>query len=310
MRVAVIDLGTNTCNLLIAEVNKPRFNILHQSKQLVKIGDSKIKSHQISEEATARVTKAILTQKKIIEEHRVEKVCVFATSAVRDAVNKIPFLDEVSEESGWIIRVVSGKKEADLIFKGVLLALGNLRNPSVILDIGGGSNELIIAHKKELNWKESQPAGMFHVVTQLAISDPIKPNEIETLRNFYFEWHKAAFEQCSLHKVKTLVGCSGTFDTIADIIDQVNPEEKPRKKQEIRMADFWRVYYLLVESTREQRMNIKGMDPVRIDLIVPAMILIGLLVEASGISQIIQTNFALREGVLFELMESDANPVF
>ncbi|MBW6535477.1 MAG: hypothetical protein K0B11_10740 [Mariniphaga sp.] len=304
MKVAVIDLGTNTCNLLIAEFIKPGYRIVHQSKLLVRLGDNKIKNNLLSKEAISRAYYALAEKKKIIEKYHVQKVCVFATSAIRDAGNKIEFLEKVSNKTGWIVKVVSGEKEADLIFKGVLLALEEFKNPSVILDIGGGSNELIMAHKLEMLWKESQPTGMARVITQFALSNPLKPAEMIILHNFFEARHKAAFEQCIKHNVKNLVGCSGAFDTIADIIDQVNPGEKPRKKQEIRMEDFWKVYKTLTESTKKQRLKMKGMDMVRVDLIVPAVVFIGQFIKETGISKIIQTDFALREGVLYELLKS------
>jgi exopolyphosphatase / guanosine-5'-triphosphate,3'-diphosphate pyrophosphatase len=304
MKVAVIDLGTNTCNLLIAEVIKPGYRILHQSKELVRLGDNKIRNNLLSQEAITRAVNALIEQKKIIDTFEVQKVCVFATSAIRDAGNKIDFLEKISNNSGWVVKVISGEKEADLIFKGVLLALEELENPSVILDIGGGSNELILAHKTEMLWKESQPTGMVRVITQFALSNPLKAEEMKILHNFFIARHKAAFEQCITHNVKNLVGCSGAFDTIADIIDQVNPGEKLRKKQEIKMEDFWKVYKTLTQSTKEQRINMKGMDMVRVDLIVPAMLFIGQFIKETGISQIIQTDYALREGVLYELLKS------
>jgi exopolyphosphatase/guanosine-5'-triphosphate,3'-diphosphate pyrophosphatase len=302
MKLAVIDLGTNTCNLLIAEINHTGCAILHQSKQLVKLGDNKIKDDEISPKATQRAIEALAIQKKIIEKYQPEKIRVIATSAIRTANNKIQFLETLSENTGWIIKIVSGEKEAELIFKGVLLAFNEFENPAVILDIGGGSNELIVAHKKEMLWKESQPTGMARVINKFNLSDPIQPDEINILQNFFANAHKNAIKKCKSENVKTLVGCSGAFDSIADMIDKVNPGEKQRKTQEISLADFYLVYDKLVRSTREERMTMKGMDYVRVDLIVPAVVLIQKLISEIGIKQIIQTDFALREGVLFELL--------
>ncbi len=307
MRIAVIDLGTNTCNLLVAEINCEGFSLLWQSKQLVKLGDNKIRDNEISPEATVRVLKSFRIQKEVIEKFKVEKVAVLATSAVRSAENKIQFLDELSMKSGWIIKVISGEREAELIFKGVLFAFREFEKPSVILDIGGGSNEIILAYKKDILLKESQPTGMARVINRFNLSDPVQPGEIIDLKNFFTSAHKNAFEKCKSEEVKTLIGCSGAFDTIADIIDKVNPGEKLRTTQEIAMTDFYSVYNSLIHSTREQRLNMKGMDMVRVDLIVPAVILIEQLISEIGITQIIQTGFALREGVLFEMMEKPGN---
>ena len=302
MKIAVIDLGTNTCNLLIAEINASEFKIVHQSKHLVRLGDDKIKSNEISAEATARALNSFSLHQKTIREYGVDKVRAIATSAVRSAANQIGFLEKLAEETGWLVKVVSGEKEAELIFKGVLLAVEECRDPTVILDIGGGSNELILANGKEILWKESRPTGMARVIHQFKISDPIQNNEIKTLKKYFAEEHQYAFLRCKSEQIKTLIGCSGAFDTVADIIDQTNPGEKQRITQEISPEEFYRVYEKLIHSKRKERLNTKGMDMVRIDLIVPAVILIEQLISTVGIQRIIQTDFALREGVLYELL--------
>jgi len=302
MKTAVIDLGTNTCNLLIAEINASEFKIVHQSKHLVRLGDDKIKSNEISAEATARALNSFSLHQKTIREYGVDKVRAIATSAVRSAANQIGFLEKLAEETGWLVKVVSGEKEAELIFKGVLLAVEECRDPTVILDIGGGSNELILANGKEILWKESRPTGMARVIHQFKISDPIQNNEIKTLKKYFAEEHQYAFLRCKSEQIKTLIGCSGAFDTVADIIDQTNPGEKQRITQEISPEEFYRVYEKLIHSKRKERLNTKGMDMVRIDLIVPAVILIEQLISTVGIQRIIQTDFALREGVLYELL--------
>ncbi len=302
MKVAVIDLGTNTCNLLIAELMLDKTTILHQSKQYVKLGDNKIEEDKISDEATERTLKAFQAQRQIIDEYRVDKVKVVATSAVRQAENKINFLEKIGEETGWAVKVITGEEEAELIFNGVLLAFKQFDNNSLILDIGGGSNELILVDNREIVWRESQPTGMARIISRFTISDPITPTEISRIETFFLDYHKNTFRLCSQNRVKTLVGCSGAFDTIADIIDRVNPGEKKRITQHISIADFNRVYTLLINLTRRQRLQIKGMDFVRVDLIVPAMILIKLLLVKTGINKIIQTDFALREGILSEMV--------
>ena len=224
MKVAVIDLGPNTCNLLIAEVKEKNYTLLHQSKQLVKMGDKDIRNNRISYKAVERVEKCLSHFKTIIDQYEADKVRIVSTSAVRDAGNKIEILERLCNQTGWIVRVLSGETEAQYIFEGVLLALKNLEKPTVILDIGGGSNELILAEKNSIIWKESKPTGMARVINQFALSDPIKPEELEILQEFFLARHATAIKKCREKKVNTLVGCSGAFDTIADIIDEVKDE--------------------------------------------------------------------------------------
>jgi exopolyphosphatase/guanosine-5'-triphosphate,3'-diphosphate pyrophosphatase len=305
MKIAVIDLGTNTCNLLVAEINSTEYHILHQSKQLVRLGDNKIKSNEISPEATQRVLESFFKHQEIIEDFKVDKIRAIATSAVRSAANRIEFLEQIGEKTGYVVKVVSGEKEAELIFNGVLLAFQDFADPAVILDIGGGSNEIILVKDNEIIWKESRPTGMARVINQFEISDPILPSETETIRNYFSAQHKNAFEESLSENVKTLIGCSGAFDTIADIIDKVAPGKKQRITQKISTGDFYNVYDKIIHSTRDERLCMKGMDMVRVDLIVPAVILIEKLISGAQIENIIQTDFALREGVLFEMMNKD-----
>ena len=305
MRIAIIDLGTNTCNLMVAEITGNNYNILHQSKQLVKLGDDKIKAGVISSEATDRVITAFQIQQEIINRFNAGKIVVIATSAVRTATNRSDFIKRITCFNNWNVEVVSGGKEAELIYKGVVLAFGFQEKPVVILDIGGGSNEIIISCNKRIQWKESKPAGMARIINNFQISDPIKKAEIDLLRGFFAEMHSDAFLKIKEWKIETLIGCSGVFDTIADIIDEVNPGEKTRKTQIIRLADFYTVFDRLLFSTNAERLQMKGMDLVRIDLIVPAVILIEYLISETEICEIIQTDFALREGILFELLNKE-----
>jgi exopolyphosphatase/guanosine-5'-triphosphate,3'-diphosphate pyrophosphatase len=272
---------------------------------LVKLGDNKIKANEISPEATQRTVDAFEVHKNIIQKYDVEKVRVIATSAIRSAENKISFLEKLGEESGWIVKIVSGEKEAELIFKGVMLAFKNIEEPSLILDIGGGSNELILTHKNKLLWKESRPTGMARIINQFEISDPVHSREITEIQSYFAEQHKAAIEKCCKKNIKSLIGCSGAFDTIADMIDQVNPGEKQRITQKISIKQFYTIYQKLIKSTRKERLAMKGMDWIRVDLIVPAVILIEQIVAKIGIKKINQTDFALREGVLYELLQSN-----
>lgn len=306
MRIAVIDLGTNTCNLLIAEVVNGDYKILHQSKQLVKLGDDKIRENEISVAATQRTIEAFKSHKKIVYKYKVNEVVVLATSAVRSAANKTEYLKKLKSETGWTVKVITGEEEAELIFKGVLLAFREIEHPAAILDIGGGSNEIILAHRSRIIWKESKPTGMSRIINHFALSDPVQGDEVKKLQSYFAEQHNEAFNRCKKESVKMIIGCSGAFDTIADMIDGVQPGEKQRTTQEILLNDFYVVYRTLLNSTREERIRIKGMDQVRVDLIVPAVILIEELIREMGIQKIVQTDFALREGVLFEYLQKNS----
>ena len=302
MKIAVIDLGTNTCNLLIAETNGKAFQIHHQSSQPVKLGDGAIQKNVISSSAMERAKIALLKHKAIINQFGCESVKVFGTSAIRSAENKNEFLSFIKKNTSYQIDVISGDREADLIYKGVLLAFKELNSNSLILDIGGGSNEFILCNNSGIQWQKSFPTGISRVIHSIQVSDPIRSEEIEALQAYFEKEHQPVLDQLTKNKVEVLIGCSGAFDTIADILDEVNPNEKQRIKQLITVDEFYLAYYKLIGESKEELLRIKGINPVRIDLIIPAMILIKQVVEKANIQEIYQTDYALREGVLWEKM--------
>ena len=304
MIAAVIDLGTNTSNLVVAELNGKNLHILFQGKEYVRIGDRRIKENVISSEAAVRAVSAVFKQVLQARELQADEIRIIATSAVRDASNRKDFTDALWHETGIQTEVIDGDREASLIYYGVKLAMGSLGQPSAILDIGGGSNEIIVCENGTMNWRGSYPAGMSRIISTFPISNPITPSEVEALEAYFHAAHREAINRCNHFEVSTLIGCSGAFNTLADIIDEVNPEEKFRTAREISLAEFREVYERILFSTHEERTAMKGMDPVRTDLIVPALILCSTFIRHSRISRIIQTGYALREGVLWEIINS------
>ncbi len=299
-RIAIIDLGTNTCNLLIAEYGKRACTLLFQGKEVVKMGRGGIHKNRILEDGTRRAVQAILKHQQKIAEYRADKTIAVATSAVRDANNREEFCNTILAETGIPLRVISGEKEAELIFNGVLLAFDGQPGNSLILDIGGGSNEFILCQEEKIIWKESFPLGVARIIEQFPPSDPIVNNEIETIRNYFDENMDSLWAAVSGKNPDRLIGCSGAFDTLVDLLDETEPGTKLRKQQEITLTDFQKIYNRLIRSTIAERMQMKGLEPLRQEMIVPAIILIDLVLKKTGIPKIVQTDYALREGVLYE----------
>lgn len=299
-RIAVIDLGTNTCNLLIAKYQYKNYRILYQGKEVVKLGKNGIDKNQLTEDGLERAVLAIRKHQERISKYDTPEVLIFATSAIRDASNKDWFQQEIKSQTGLDLLVISGEREADLIFKGVKLAFSEIENHSLILDIGGGSNEFILTKAGEPIWKESFPLGMARIIEQIPPSDPITPEEISRIISYFGNGLEKLWNKTRNTEISRLIGCSGAFDTLADLIDQTDPGAKTRIKQELTIQDFSRIYRELINSTTAERTAMKGMESIRIEMIVPSVILIKLIVDRLNIQKIAQTDFALREGVLYE----------
>ena len=299
-QIAVIDLGTNTCNLLIAEYQDKSYQILHQGKEIVKLGKEGIDKNRLTEDGVQRAIRAIRKHQEQISKFDVSEVVIIATSAIRDATNKDWFQQQIKANTGLELEVISGEKEAQLIFEGVKLAFHLIADQTLILDIGGGSNEFILTQNNEPIWKQSFPLGMARVIEQIPPSDPITPEEIQQINDWFTNRLESLWIRLQDIKIPLLIGCSGAFDTLTDLIDQTDPGTKIRTKQEIEIADFARIYETLIKSTTAERTEMKGMESIRIEMIVPSVLFIKLVIDRLNIPKINQTDYALQEGILYE----------
>jgi len=303
-RIAIIDLGTNTCNSLIAEYDQSKYNILYQGKEIVKLGKKGIDKNLLIEDGLQRAIAALKNHLETIRKYQASGIIALATSAIREAHNRSWFLDEVKQQTGIELEVISGEKEADLIFKGVKLAFSEIENQSLILDIGGGSNEFILTESGNPIWKESFPLGMARIIDQMPPSNPITSEEIQQINNYFERGLDSLWKQVENIKIPCLIGCSGAFDTLVDLIDRTIPGKKIRTKQEVKLDDFLKIYQTLIGSTTGQRMQMKELESIRVEMIVPSVLFMKLVIDRLNIQKIYQTDYALREGVLYELIFS------
>jgi exopolyphosphatase/guanosine-5'-triphosphate,3'-diphosphate pyrophosphatase len=308
MRISVIDLGTNTFNLLIVEtIEDQGYKILYNNKLPVKLGKSGIDKKEIRPDAITRGLNAIERHLQTIHEFKSEKTFAFATSAVRSARNGEQFVKMVFQKFNLHVEIINGEREAELIYYGVKQAVKLSNEKVLILDIGGGSNEFIIADSDTVYWKKSYPLGVARLMAKFRPSDPISIEEIEFISNYLEERLSDLFEELKKHKITTLVGASGSFETIAAMIraDDPNFESETGTMPEsidIDLTDFENLYQALINSTLKERKQMKGLETMRIELIVVATLIVKFILQKLKLRRLVQSNFALKEGVVYELL--------
>jgi len=302
MRVAVIDLGTNTFNLLIVDIEQnSTFHKVYNEKIASRLGMGGINSGILTEEAFERGKEALREQKSIITKYTVEKTFAFATSAIRNAKNGEQFCSEVKQELDIDIHIIDGQKEAEFIYWGNKLAVEFTDEPYVIMDIGGGSNEFIIANKNEIFWKNSFELGVTRLQNKFNPSDPITEKQKKDIYNYLSDGLSTLFKKLKEYEVKTLVGSSGSFDTFRDILGGELNYCKTQKSFDLSMNEFNDLYNILTNATVKELKMIKGMDLARIDLIGLACILVDCVVKQSHITAIKQSSYSLKEGVIHSM---------
>lgn len=305
MDIAILDLGTNTFNLLVASVTgEKKYKILYKEEISVKLGEGSINKKIISPLPFQRGIEAIKKHIATAKSFNAELIEAYATSAIRSSENGKIFTDKVISETGININVIDGKREAELIYKGVNLALKNNSDENfLIMDIGGGSTEFILFNKKGIICKHSFDLGVSRLLSQIRPEDPLTEKNIYEIRTYLKTNLIPLLSAVSEHSAYTLIGCSGSFESFASVIfNSLNTGTDPFKKEihNIPLNHFEEIYQLLIKSTETERYNLKGLVAMRVDTIVLAAIFVRYIIQSIGIKKFLLSHFALKEGVLSE----------
>ncbi len=307
MKIAVLDLGTNVYNLLTAQITNEEYSIISVHKFASRLGEGGLLDGNLSPLAFSNSSSALRRiMKKIEDNGGVDSIRAFATSAVREAGNGREFAESIKREFGIDVEVISGDREAELIFKGVAESMLLYGETVLVLDIGGGSNELIIAKGREILWKRSFPIGVARMREMFSPSDPIKIEEVEKATAYFTEMLGELWKKCRDFRPSLLIGASGSFDTIREII-YWRDYDKSVPSREIELEKFRELHKTLLVSDRNRRMSIIGMSPLRADFMVLASVFIMTVIENSGIKEMYQSSYSLKEGVLFEMFNDLKN---
>lgn len=308
-RIAVIDLGTNTFHLLIASLQEDKFEILYKEKTAVTIGKGGINQGYITNEAKERALKALSNFKRHIDQVGVTKIYATATSAIRNAKNGLEFKQEILEKTGVNVRIINGHQEAEYIHLGVSRAVKIGPENSLILDIGGGSNEFIICNSEQVFWKGSFEIGAQRLLDKFHYHDPILAEEINNLELYLDEKLKDLDEAMQKFQPTTLIGSSGTFETLSDIYALEDQIERDVQDTELPLPiqRYLDIHSELIYKNREERMSIPGMIELRVDMIVVASALIHYILKKYDINKMRISTYALKEGLLRSIIENHKN---
>jgi len=303
-RIAILDLGTNTFNLLIAEKGRNGNPVFIYSKELpVELGKGGIHKAHITAEATERAIKALHAHRKIITEHGIKEQYAFATSAVRGADNKKEFTDRIRIETGIEINILSGEDEAKWIYEGVKHASVLGDQVSVIMDIGGGSTEFIIANSKEIFWKRSYPLGVTRLFETFDRTEILHEKE-KLVEQYISEMLLELFESGNQYNPIELIGSSGSFESFAQIIQaNMGREPNPKNGYDFPMSEFDKLYHVLLKSTLEDRLRMKGLIQMRAPMFAYSGMLTKTVLDKLGIKKMKLSHYALKEGIAGHLLE-------
>ena len=292
MRRAVIDLGTNTFNLLIADTQTRQ--ICFQTKEGVALGMGGINEQRIGEAAMDRAFAALHQFKTHCEHWQVTEIRAIGTSALRDATNSQELLEKVKSELQITIEIISGLQEAELIYHGFRLT-HDFEKPALIMDIGGGSTEFIAADHQGPFVAHSFDIGVSRLFQLFDYQDPMSLNDIEKVER-YLEERCAPFFKKQLPTV--LIGSSGSFETFYELMEQSVFEAKD-KAVEVDREAFERMLQQIMASTQAERDQNPHIIAIRKRMAPLAAIKTRWVLRQANIQQIYISPYSLKEGVLF-----------
>jgi exopolyphosphatase / guanosine-5'-triphosphate,3'-diphosphate pyrophosphatase len=306
MKIAVLDLGTNTFHLLIAEVeDTSKWKKLLHSRITVKIGKGGINKKVIAKPAYLRGIRALGKFRETINRNNVKRIAVFGTAALRNAENGQQFLDEVKKKFNFDIQLITGDEEASLIYYGVRRAVDLGENKSLIMDIGGGSVEFIIANEDRIFWKQSFKLGAALLSDKFQPSDPLTSKDLKSINAFLNQELEPLINACQLHLPRMLIGSAGSFETFASMLKHRFPDAGSHYGKLSHPIDIYNLTQLhneLVVSDAAKRKTMRGLIKMRVDMIVMASLLLKFVLDQTKIEEIKLSAYSLKEGALWKVI--------
>ena len=295
MRKCVIDIGTNTFNLLIAEHTPEELKIVYSSKRGVALGMGGITKGVITEDAMFRAIEALIEFEIKIKKFEVADVRLIATAAVREASNSLAFLELVKKEVGRDVLIIDGKQEAKFIFQGASMCC-DFQSESMIMDIGGGSTEFIRANQKGIGDLISLKIGVSRLYQTFSCSDPFTKPDVEKIENYIENESKGFF----LNKnVECLIGSSGTFETFYELIHKKRYPFST-ETMELEVQPFMESLYDLIFSTQDERNQNEFIIPIRKKMAPFAAVKTRWVLQQLNVKRVLISPFSLKEGALSE----------
>ncbi|WP_243373965.1 exopolyphosphatase [Geotalea sp. SG265] len=293
---ASIDLGTNTARLLIAiKEDEQTIKPVLLKRQITRLGGGFTREHGISTEAEARSLAAMREFAGEIRLHKVENIRAVATSAVRDAVNGAAFCRKIFEETGIQLQVISGEEEALFTLRGVLAGLDHREGTFLVFDVGGGSTEYTLAQGSTPLFTRSLPLGVVRLTEGKPNPEAMTEKICRELRALGEEMQRASVDP---HNA-VLVGTAGTATTLAAIHLEMTDYDYRRVNNHIMtLADIKAIHARLLPLSPKERLQVKGLEKGREDLIVAGTLITINTMRHFGFDRLKVSDFGQLEGLL------------
>lgn len=325
---AAIDLGSNSCRLKIARVQQHSLKVLHEDREVTRLGKSVFESGLVSPEAMANTLAALKRFRKATQQYSVDQVRAVATAALRDARNASAFIAWVKAETGWDLEVISGLEEARLIHRGVMQDPA-AQGRCLLIDVGGGSCEITVSDRKRIKETISLPLGAVRLTQEFLQSDPPTAEDVARMQRFIARELQRAEKKLGPVRVTTVIGTSGTAAALAQASDSVDeirvsvkgstPKAGPGRTVAGRAkpgtdsapgafsivaaaVDVRKLAKKLTKMPLGARNAVPGVGPRRSEIIVAGAHVYSAILDHFGLPGFRYSEMGLRDGVLSQML--------
>jgi len=309
-RVAAIDCGTNSIRLLIADAVDGGLQDVHREMRIVRLGQGVDATGQFAANALARTKTALIDYAELLRSFAVSKVRMVATSAARDAANRDVFFAMTADVLGEVVpgavaEVITGTEEAALSFSGAVGELDASSAPFVVVDLGGGSTEVVLG-ERDVEASFSADIGCVRLTERCLHSDPPSPAQIAAARDVVREGLGDALRVVPVERARTWVGVAGTMTTLSALAQQMTTYDPDAiHLSRVAFGDLLPVCDELIAMTRQQRAALGPMHEGRVDVIGGGAIIVEELAHAlgdlAGIDELVVSEHDILDGIALSI---------
>ncbi len=303
MRLAAVDLGSNSFHLLVVDAHPDgSFDVLLRDKEMLRLGEVVARTGAIPPETIERIVSTLRRFAIAATSIGAVEVVACATSALREAENSAAIVDLVREETGIEIEVISGRREAALIFSAVRESVDLEPGPAVCFDLGGGSMEVTVGDHRGLAWSTSVHLGAARLATQFLTEDPPSAADLERLEARILEVLAPVAEEVRAHAPRQLVGTSGTFLDLARMAAAARTGRPPQSVNQLvtTRAELADIHEKLLALPARGRAKLAGLDARRADQIPVGSLVLLTILRLFGFEELVVGEWALREGIVLD----------
>lgn len=299
MRVAAIDIGTNSMRLLIADYEDGKFKKREKHINTTRIGEYVDKDGNINKEAIDRNIDALEEFASMAKEKGCEQIWAVGTSALRDSENSDEFVEKAMNKSGISVEIITGGAEANLGFMGVIEGIQGKDENILVIDIGGGSTEFIVGNKSGIKFMKSENVGALRMTEKFLKADPVSYSEYASMESYVSDQVEDTLQKVMKYNIKKVVGIGGTITSVASMLCEMEVYDMEKIHSSIiTYPQICTLLEKLKELTNREKMMLKGLQPKRADIITAGVGILEVVLRKICFDKMIVSEYDNLEGLV------------